>query len=83
VPTTRERWKAFHRLWRIMLGRKSYWVELGASECFRVMMYDWRWIRLVEADGDELATLRQLPREVRWYMVGRPQRLRRLLAGQS
>ena len=53
-PTARERWTAFYRLWR--LTRKGMWERLAVEDCFKVLMYDWRWINLVENPGDPLGT---------------------------
>lgn len=76
-PTARERWKAFYRLWRAAYWRhKDHYVLLA----FRVLMYDWRWIKLVEQPpGDTLECQRFLPLDIRWYRVGKPERFRALI----
>lgn len=69
-PTTRERWTAFYRLWRMIRNSRSAQEKEAASLCFRVLMFDWRWIRLVDdPGGDELESLRFMPRDVRWFRV--------------
>jgi len=72
-PTTRERWQAFYRLWR--MTQKTFDPACNAGEAFRVLMYDWRWVQLVEGHGDYYATLRFLLRAVRKYKVGMDKRL--------
>lgn len=72
-PTTRERWTAFWRLWRIV--QKNYDPSFQGQEAFRVLMFDWRWIILASDPGDFYASLRFLPRSVRRYRVGMDERL--------
>jgi hypothetical protein len=69
-PTTRERWASFYRLWRIVKNNVSGQVCEQASSCFRVLMYDWRWLQLVEHPGDYYESLRFMPVAVRRWRVG-------------
>src|ERR1043166_1102039 len=68
-PTTRERWASFYRLWRIVKNNVSGQVCEQASSCFRVLMYDWRWLQLVEHPGDYYESLRFMPVAVRRWRV--------------
>lgn len=63
-PTTRERWTAFHRLWRI--AERSSPPFHGFEDCFRVLMHDWKWIILMNETGDVYAINPFMPRTVRW-----------------
>lgn len=46
-PTARERWKAFHRLYRITRGLG---VDETAGDCFHVLLPSGRWVALVHAE---------------------------------
>ena len=49
-PNARDRWRAFHRLWRIAHGHGAF-QDIEAGICFRVMYRDWRAIHLMESPG--------------------------------
>lgn len=76
-PTTRERWTAFYRLWRMARRtRKSNECHSAVHDCFGVLMADWKWLILVEGCGDRL-TIR-LPKFLRRSFVEN-ERTRRLM----
>lgn len=51
-PTAREKWRAFHRLYRLAHGRGGY-QDLAAAECFRVLYSDWRPVQLLEGGTND------------------------------
>lgn len=65
VPTTRDMWRAFHRLWRLSQGHGSY-RDMEAIDCFRTLFPSWRWIRLLDAPpGDGLVNNSRFPLPIR------------------
>jgi hypothetical protein len=48
-PTAREKWLAFHRLYRLSLGRGVH-QDMAAIDCFRVLWANWSMLRLCEAE---------------------------------
>jgi hypothetical protein len=75
-PTTRERWTAFYRLWRLIKNARSAQEVTLAGEPFRVLMNDWRWIQLVEAYGDELELKHGMPWKLRMALVTEKRQLK-------
>jgi hypothetical protein len=53
-PTARERWIAFHRLWRLAQGHGA-WQDMAAVDCFRVIFTNWDGIRLLNSNEDTLS----------------------------
>ena len=51
-PNARDRWRAFHRLWRIAHGHGAF-QDIEAGICFRVMFRDWRAVRLMESEKSD------------------------------
>lgn len=49
-PTPRERWKAFHRLFRLSQGHGPD-QDMAAGECFRILYGSWRAILLLDDYG--------------------------------
>ena len=49
-PNARDRWQAFHRLWRIATRRATAYEYEAIVDSFRVLYRDWCFIRLVEAN---------------------------------
>ena len=79
-PTTRDKWRAFHRLWRLAHGRGGY-QDIEAGECFRVLFGGWRSIRLMDgSDSDGLVDRSHLPKFLRKSLL-EGHRKRRLYAG--
>ena len=46
-PSARDRWIAFHRLWRLSHGHGATH-DMDASDCFRVLFSSWQGIRLLD-----------------------------------
>lgn len=79
-PTARDRWRAFHRLWRIAHGHGAC-QDVDAGDCFRVLSTDWRLIRLLESPcNDGLVDRSHTPKFLRKRLLD-DARKRRLYAG--
>lgn len=76
-PTARDRWTAFYRLWRIAQGHGAH-QDMAADLCFRVLLSDWRWIRLLDGrESDGLVDRSRVPMFLRKKLldIHRKQRL--------
>lgn len=62
-PNARDKWVAFHRLWRLSHRKgDSCWLDGNATDCFRVLWADWRPRMLLDDDReDPLITRRSMP----------------------
>jgi hypothetical protein len=79
-PTARERWTAFHRLWRIAHGR-GVWHDMEAGMCFRVLFGGWRSIHLLDGhESDGLVDRSHIPTFLRKTLL-EGHRRQRLYAG--
>lgn len=79
-PTARERWTAFHRLWRIAHGRGA-WQDMEAGMCFRVLTGNWRFIYLLDGrESDGLTDRSHIPKFLRRSLLENHRR-QRLYAG--
>jgi hypothetical protein len=79
-PNARDRWKAFHRLWRIANGHGAY-QDIQVGESFRVLFGGWRCVRLLDSsDGDGMVNRSHLPKFLRKHLL-ETYRRQRLYAG--
>jgi hypothetical protein len=53
-PTLRDKWLAFHRLYRLARRGNPY-QAMAAVDCLRTMQKDWSWIRLLEQEVGQLS----------------------------
>jgi hypothetical protein len=79
-PTARDRWKAFHRLWRIANGHGAY-QDIQVGESFRVLFGGWRCVRLLDSEEtDGLVDRSKYPKFLRKQLLETARR-QRLYAG--
>lgn len=79
-PTMREKWIAFHRLWRIAHGHGAV-QDMDVGMCFRVLFGGWRAIRLMDTDHtDGLVDRSHIPKFLRKQLL-EIKRRQRLYAG--
>lgn len=81
-PTTRDKWYAFHRLWRLAKRNTGMFDEHAVVECFWTLFPRTRWTSLLNADAnDGLVDRSKIPYELRRRLLDHL-RNRRLYAGQ-
>jgi hypothetical protein len=79
-PTAREKWQAFHRLWRLAQGHGVY-QDAEAVDCFRVLFPNWRPIQLLNGlESDGLVDRSHMPKFLRKQLL-EGHRRQRLYAG--
>ena len=79
-PTARDKWRAFHRLWRLAHGRGPY-QDIDAGICLRVLFGGWRAIQLLDgSESDGLVDRSHVPKFIRRQLL-ESHRRRRLYAG--
>ena len=68
-PTARDKWKAFHRLWRLSQGHGAE-QDIAAGQAFRVLFNNWRAILLLDTDRcDPLVDRSHVPTFLRKQML--------------
>lgn len=81
-PTTRDKWLAFHRLWRLAANKADMFQEQAIVECFWTLFPRTRWTSLLNADStDGLVDRSHMPLELRKRLLEHARR-RRLYGGQ-
>lgn len=81
-PTTRDKWLAFHRLWRLAVNKANMFQEQAIVECFWTLFPRTRWTSLLNADStDGLVDRSHMPLELRKSLLEHARR-RRLYGGQ-
>ncbi len=67
-PTARERWVAFHRLFRLASGHGAHH-DIAAGECFRVLFGSWRAIQMLEDSPADPIPLHKVPKCLRSLII--------------
>lgn len=82
VPTLRDKWKAFHRLWRLAHRKVDDWSEHAVKECFWTLFPRSRWASFLASEAnDGLVDRSHIPLFLRRRLLDDARR-RRLYSGQ-